>query len=139
MSNRDSEGKFIEGNNASVGNNGGRPTMYKPEYCEKVIECMGKGLSVHAFAGEVGVSKDAVYAWRDKHSEFAEAIKIGRGKLHAFFEKMGLHAMAGKIPKFNASTYIFTMKNKCGWTDKMEQTITEHDINITIDGDDAEL
>ena len=49
-----------------------------------------------------------------------------------------MKAIVGEIKRFNSSTYIFTMKNKCGWKDKIESDVNTT-INITIDEDDAGL
>src|ERR1700733_6740145 len=43
----------------------GRPTSYKPEYCEAVIEAMMQGFSLTAFAGILAVSRDIINDWMD--------------------------------------------------------------------------
>ena len=42
---------------------GGRPSEYRPEYCEMVQEHMAKGKSLTAFAGSIKVSAFTVYEW----------------------------------------------------------------------------
>jgi len=111
---------------------------WKKKYCEMLVDHMAKGLSIEAFAGEIGVTRNCVYKWRERHECFEKAFEQGKAKQHLFFEKMGIHAMAGKIKNFPASTYIFTMKNKLGWKDKVEVD-NNGSININIDDDDAGL
>lgn len=101
----------------------GRPTKYKKEYCDRLIEHMKLGMSYESFAAELRVTRDCLYKWEKSHPDFLYAKKIGKELMLSYFEKMGIHAMSGKIKNFNASTYIFTMKNKCNWSDKIE---TEH-------------
>lgn len=136
---RTKDGKFAKGNKASLGcTTSGRKTKYKKKYCEMLIDFMAKGLSPTAFAGEISVNPDTVYEWFKVHPEFSESLKIGKAKTALYFEKMGISAMAGKIAGFQQSTYIFTMKNKCGWTDKNEVE-NKGAINITITKEDSGL
>lgn len=53
----------------------GRPTKYKPEYCEKVVEVLGAGGFNVTFCAEVGISEDTFYEWVKVHREFSEAVK----------------------------------------------------------------
>jgi hypothetical protein len=57
---------------------GGRPSEYRPEYCDLVIEKMAEGYSLTAFAGFIRMSKEAVYKWMTVHSEFADAVSRAR-------------------------------------------------------------
>ena len=52
----------------------GRPSTYKPEYCEQVMEYMCKGYSLSAFAGSIGQSRETMYEWCSKHPEFSDAV-----------------------------------------------------------------
>jgi hypothetical protein len=114
----------------------GRPTKYKPEYCDKLIEHLKDGLSFEAFAGVIGVNQDSIHEWAKKHPKFSEAKKIGLGFGLLWWEKVGKAAMIGnKSPgfdpsKFNATIWIFTMKNRFGWRDKEQ---IDHNIR-TADG-----
>lgn len=116
----------------------GAPTKYKPEYCEMLKNHMAQGLSYECFAALVETHRDTLYEWEKVHPNFSDAKRLGKERMLLLFEKMGVQAMAGKIKGFNASTYIFTMKNKCGWTDKQEVT-AQGSIGITIDNDDSNL
>lgn len=59
----------------------GRPTKYKKEYCEMLVEFMGRPMPYEAFAGLIGVSFDVLYDWEKKHPEFLQAKKEGRAKM----------------------------------------------------------
>ena len=98
---------------------GGRPTKYKPEYCQQLIDFMSDGFSLEAFAGKVSVTKDTVYQWRDKYPEFSDSIKVGFAKCRVFWEDMGKKGLfTDKEEKFNATVWIFNMKNRFGWRDQ---------------------
>jgi hypothetical protein len=109
----------------------GRPSKYKEEYCDMLIDHMAAGLSYESFAGLLGVTRDCLYKWESMHENFLYSKKVGKEKMLLYFERMGLSMAAGKLKGGNAATYIFTMKNKCGWTDKLEQEIVA-DSPLTI-------
>ena len=96
----------------------GRPTKYKEEYCEMLIEDLGNGMTYTAFAGLIGVNIDTLYEWEKVHSAFSDAKKIGRAKQERYLLEVGNRAMMGKIKGFNATPWVFMMKNMCGWKDK---------------------
>lgn len=101
---------------------GGRPTDYDPKYCAMLVAHMAGGLSFPAFAGAIGVNVDTLYAWEKAHKEFSEAKREGLAANLIFWEKLGMTGIAGKIKNFSAPTYIFTMKNRHGWRDKIEHS-----------------
>ncbi|MCB0739208.1 MAG: hypothetical protein KDC92_16985 [Bacteroidetes bacterium] len=105
-------------------NKGGRPTDYDPSYCERLIKHMESGLSYEAFAGELGVAKQTIYNWEKAHPEFLDAKRVGASKSQLFWEKAGVHGMfmGGKDNPFNATVWVFNMKNRFGWRDRVEQT-----------------
>lgn len=108
----------------------GRPTLYKPEYCEKLIEHMAEGLSYEAFAGAVRVSVDTLYQWEKDQPDFSEAKKIGVGVSRIFWEKMGIAGVHAEV--FNASVWIFNMKNRFRWRDVQPEERTEFNIESLV-------
>lgn len=105
---------------------GGRPTAYKPEYCEQLINHMANGLSFESFAGLLGVSNKTLYNWTKLSEEFLQAKEIGFEKSRLFWEKLGVAGAAGRVQNFNASAFIFNMKNrfKTQWRDRHELDVT---------------
>lgn len=65
----------------------GRPSLYKPEYCNEVINVCSEGLSLTAFAGVIGVSRDTITEWMKEHSNFSVACKKAMGKRALFLER----------------------------------------------------
>ncbi len=102
----------------------GRPTKYKPEYCQMLIKHMSEGLSFKTFGVEINVDEDTLFEWCNKHKEFSESKRIGRRAQESFYEKFGRSAMAGKIKNFNATAFVWMTKNMIGWRDK-------HDIELS--------
>ena len=122
---------------------GGRPTIYKPEFCELLIDHMVKGYSYESFAGLIGVSKQTIYDWEKANSEFLDAKKIGVEKSRLFWETQGIEGIyttevftqdengsTSTKKALNSSVWIFNMKNrfKDEWKDKQE---TELSGNVT--------
>jgi hypothetical protein len=56
----------------------GRPTLYRPEYCQLVIDHMAQGYSLTAFASLIRVAPDTVYEWIKAHSAFSESMSRAR-------------------------------------------------------------
>lgn len=98
----------------------GRPTKYKEEYCQMLVDHMNGGLSFESFAGLIGTSRSIIYDWIKAHPEFLDAKRIGEDRCRIFWEKIGLAGTLGKIPGFNATTFIFNMKNRFRWRDRLE-------------------
>jgi len=95
----------------------GRPTKYKPEYCQMLIKHMAEGLSFECFGALVDSCEDTLYEWVKKYPEFSESRKKGIMFCRLFWEKMGRAGAAGKVPMFNNATWIFNMKNRFAWRD----------------------
>lgn len=95
---------------------------YKKIYCKKLIEHMENGLSYESFAGSLGVARQTLYNWEEKHKEFKLAHEIGVAKSQLFWEELGIKGTAGFVNKFNALSWLFNMKNRFDWKDKKDIT-----------------
>ena len=111
----------------------GRPSLYKPTYCDLVIETMSTGLSLTAFAGEIGVSRETVNEWRRVHPEFSAAVKIGQAKRALVWEQKLMSAGIGP----HVTSTIFALKNidPDEWRDRHEVAHT-HTVKPTEMTDD---
>lgn len=100
----------------------GKPSLYKQEYCQQLIDFGATGHTFEAFAGKLGVSKKALYNWIKKHPEFEEAKEIALAKAQLCLESLALDVMKGIVPasQFNPTVFIFWMKNCHGWRDKID-------------------
>jgi DNA-binding XRE family transcriptional regulator len=106
---------------------GGRPTDYDPAFCEMVVDSMSAGYSKTATAGKLGVTKQTLLNWCEKHPEFFDAVKLGEVLRTAKLEEDLLGATEG--PK--VTSRIFALKNAAPdeWRDKRE---VEHQGGLTI-------
>ncbi len=90
----------------------GRPTLYDPEFCDKVRELGAEGASQLEIAVTLGISESSWYNWRKIHPEFMEAVNDAKRLSLAWWEKQGRLMAVGLIPNANATAYIFNMKNR---------------------------
>ena len=98
----------------------GRPTKYDPAMCARVIECGAEGMGKCEMAEELGIHYETFEAYQDTHPEFSEAVKAALRKSQAWWEKQGRLATFGAVEGYNATSYIFQMKNrfKQDWADR---------------------
>jgi hypothetical protein len=69
---------------------GGRPSDYRPEYCNRVIELGRLGMSVVEMAAEIGVSRNTLEtSWPAAHPAFLEAFELARESSQAWWESQG--------------------------------------------------
>ena len=65
---------------------------YDLRYCEAVMEFMGRGYSLTAFAGEIGASRADLMRWCDKHATFAAAVERAQARRARLLEDRLLSA-----------------------------------------------
>lgn len=89
----------------------GRPSLYDPAYCEKVIELGKLGKSTEAIGAMLGVGTATLYRWRDEHSEFREALDLAKDfELYWWEEQAQLHMLENKeSDRLNASLWSRSM------------------------------
>lgn len=67
----------------------GRPTDYKPEYCQEVIELGKAGKSVVQIACTLGYAKQSLYNWEKEFPEFMDAMLLARQYCQMWWEDKG--------------------------------------------------
>jgi hypothetical protein len=98
----------------------GRPTKYKPEYCQAVVEHMSEGASLTSFAASIDVSRSTITEWAENHPEFSAAATRGKAKCAAWWERVARNnAMTGEG---NATLTVFGLSNMAAddWKQKQE-------------------
>ena len=43
---------------------GGRPTLYRREMCDRLVEAMAEGLTAEAAAARIGISARSLFYWQ---------------------------------------------------------------------------
>ncbi len=90
----------------------GRPTNYDSAFCDQVIALGQTGASKAEMAVEIGVARSTFSLWEGAHPEFSEAVKFAVEISQAWWEREGRSATFGGKEGFNATSYIFQMKNR---------------------------
>ena len=98
-----------------------RPTKYEQRFCEEVVEHMKDGASLTSFAAEINVARSTINEWMDANPEFSEAVKRGKAKCAAWWEKQGRSGATGN-KDINPTLVIFGLKNMAAedWREKQE-------------------
>lgn len=107
----------------------GRPTDYKPEYCERVIELGRLGMSVVEMAADIGVARNTLeQLWPAANPEFLQALTHARECSQAWWESMGRTnlIMPPQTGQFQASVWSRSMAARFpkDWREKNETAHT---------------
>jgi len=100
----------------------GRPSSYKPEYCDMLIAHMKEGNSYESFAAEIDTHRGTLYNWEEKFPEFLDAKKTAQHKALKYWEQILQRTALGyntvKINGVdtritpNITAIIYLMKNR---------------------------
>lgn len=110
----------------------GRPSKYDPAFCERVMASGAEGKTLAGMAEDLDIDRSTLNEWAERHPEFSRALKRGLQKAQAWWEEQGRLATFGGFDGFNATSFIFNMKNrfKEDWRDKVEQEQTGQQTHI---------
>lgn len=104
----------------------GRPTRYKKEFCDLLVEHMKSGLSFDTFGAEINCSTEILYEWCRLHPDFLHAKKVGQDFCRHFWEKLGRDEIINNNGRgLNSAVWVFNMKNRFMWTDRQETTVSQ--------------
>jgi hypothetical protein len=105
----------------------GRPSKYKPEYCQQVIDTMSEGYSLTAFAGSITVAAETVYAWMERYADFSDAVARARARRVMWWE----HKLKTSRKGAETSAAMFALKNAnpLEWRD-MRTLQHEHNLSV---------
>jgi hypothetical protein len=103
---------------------------------DQVLRHMANGAGIKELAHYLRVSRQTVYDWCDPkskqyHRPFAQAVELGRELCEAWWMRYGRLAMMGKVAHGPPAFWIFNMKNRFGWRDRVEIAGTE-DAPLTV-------
>src|SRR6266851_5042233 len=109
---------------------GGRPTLYRREMCDRLVDAMGKGLTAEAAAARIGISARSLFYWQQQHPEFLQAIQEGRQRSQLWREERALAMASGESG--NTQIVMLGLRNRSraatGWNN--DTVKLEHKIDI---------
>ena len=110
----------------------GQPTLYRPEYCERVIELGKLGMSVVEMAADMGVARNTLETnWPANNPEFLQAFTQAKQLSQAWWESMGRVnlIMPPSSGTFQASVWSRSMAARfpADWREKSDLGISNPD------------
>ena len=102
----------------------GRPTDYKPEYCQGVIEFGRKGKFHFEFANSISKHVSVIYAWGTKHEEFQEALKEAKQLCEDYWLNTGRALIASSPKSHDSKPWWYIMNNLHGWGEKTKVEVS---------------
>ncbi len=116
----------------------GRPTKYKPEYCEEVVALGKEGKSVAQMCSHFDISRQTIDNWAVEHPGFLEALSRAKVHMQAKLEDMGFSGLTNR--EFNAAIWKTTMMARFreDYTERREQNNTGN-VNLNFSSDDEQL
>ena len=89
----------------------GRPSLYDPSYCDKIVELGRLGKSLEQISSNLGVSCRVMYDWRDRYPEFLRALEEAKEAEQTWWEDQAQAYMLENKdgPKLNASIWSRSM------------------------------
>jgi hypothetical protein len=122
----------------------GRPTKYKKEYCEKIIEFFDQPLShlkkkklmikgalleveeeapiplptLAGFAWALGVTESTIWLWAQKHEEFSNAVALCKARQKEILIQNSL------LGEYNAGFATLCMNNLHEWSNRQETKVS---------------
>lgn len=73
----------------------GRPTDYKPEFCEQVAQLCANGATDQEVADFFGVTTMTIWRWRGIYPEFCDALRVGKDMCDDRVERSLFHRAVG--------------------------------------------
>lgn len=100
----------------------GRPTKYKPEYCEQIIELGKAGKSIAQMASHFDVDKASIFDWAAAHEEFSTALARAKAHSQTWWENTAQNNMDNR--NFNAQLWLKSVASRFR-DDYTEKQVTE--------------
>lgn len=146
-----------EGNRFAEGNEGGRPPVYQTTFVEQARKLCALGATDMELADFFGVARSTIYAWRNEHEEFSDAVIAGKDRAdhrveRALFERaVGYTFESEKVfqhqgeivrapirehvpPDAGAALNWLKNRQPDKWRDKQ---VVEHDGKVEVGANDA--
>jgi hypothetical protein len=98
----------------------GRPTKYRAEMCQTVIDLMREGKSRTAVAATLMIPRETLYQWERAHPDFADALKMGDTLSQHWWERECQDSLHDQ--HFQTGAWTMNMKNRFRWTDRVEHS-----------------
>lgn len=102
----------------------GRPSKYKPEYCDLIVELAKTGAGWAEWAVACDVDRTTLFKWGDEHPDFFTALTRAKLLEQVWWEQAGRSGLFAE--KFNALTWKTSMQARFreDYTERKVQEVT---------------
>lgn len=100
----------------------GRPSKYKPEYCERILELGREGKSIAQMAAAFDVDKASIFDWAAAHEEFSTALARAKTYAQTWWEDKAQQNLGSR--DFNAQLWLKSVASRFR-DDYTEKQVTE--------------
>jgi len=118
----------------------GRPpvtTDSLPEnWRESIIALSKEGASFVELAVELGIARSTMYLLIDRDPEFSDTLKECKRHCEAWWKRVGRTNLENK--EFSYTGWYMNMKNRFGWTDRVDNTTKGESINAPLTPEEIE-
>jgi hypothetical protein len=105
----------------------GRPTTYKPEYCQRALDLGNQGYSLAMIIADIGAgSRQTIGNWKKAHPEFLDAITRAHELALAYWERLGLANTGNR--DFNSNLYRIIMAARFAADGYREKQVIEQQV-----------
>lgn len=109
----------------------GRPAIYRPAFCERIIELGKLGYSQAQMAADIGVAKATITQWAQKHDDFSNALMHARTLSQAWWEREAQDGLRDR--DFNAGIWDKSVKSR------FREDYTDRTVSEIVGKDDGEI
>lgn len=101
------------------------------DWATQILDMYSEGNFDVEVAAKLNVPVKELYRQMDSNAGFKRLVEHGRTLCEAFWVNQARRNLNNKT--FNATTWMFVMKNKFNWADKTEQLTTDAQGNVNVD------
>jgi transposase len=113
----------------------GRPSDYRSDYCEGIVEFCTAGYSLASYCHEIGVSRATLNNWAAAHPEFLEAVNRAKNARARWWEDQARKIAENGGAGGQATIVIFGLKNHApnDYREKSELALAGGDKPIQVE------
>lgn len=111
-----------------------RPSSYKPEYCQRVLELAVEGYSFIGIAGMIGIDRRTINDWMGRYPEFMQTCERAAAGRAYFWETKLIHVANTGGTGSQGQVAIFGVVNAARTADDMRANPWLHKAEIEHSG-----
>ena len=100
-------------------------------WAKEIVELYAQGYSDAEVAAHMKITVREYHQQINDNAVFSKLVEYGRTLALAWWESQARLNVGNKA--FNTPLWVFTMKNKYGWADRVETTSSNENVMIDID------